>query len=1007
MRAPGVAAVFLFCAAGAGLNLAQEHTYLSGLVLDPSEARIPGALVGVVNQETGFRRMVETQSDGSYRIVSLEPGIYKITVRKLGFRTLIRLGVALDSARPVRVDFTLPVGNVEETITVEGTADSLDAAGATLATVVGREEFERLPLNQRGLLSLLEFAPGITVTPATRGEAGQFTVNGQRPNANYFSVDGASTNTGVSGGGLPAQCTGGSLPGMTAFGSLHSLLSLEAAEEFRVETSAQGAEFGRLPGGLITLSSRTGSNQFHGSLSQQFRHETLAANDWFANRSGGGRGPLRLHDFAATLGGPARRNRTFFFLAYQGMRLRQPFAWRMPVPSQAERERAPDWLRPLADLFPQPNGPDLGGGLAEWTGRNHRPSRLDTGSVRIDHALNPRLTLFGRYNESPSFSEFGSHQVARLDLSWRSGTFGMNLRGGPGSVVDVRLNASGAGARSSWRQPGITSASACYLGPVTAVLLGTVECDYLFRFSLTGASSLVDGREGIRRQGQLQASGTVDLTRGAHRLRLGADYRRLALSRWDTSPSLSVIADSLDDVVERRDLWIASAGPVRARSRLTELSLFATDTWTLASSLNATYGLRWEHSPAPVPNQPEYFLGAGGGPAELLRRALWRTRYANLAPRFGLAQRLGSGHTVLRAGAGLYYDSSLSLAADLVNSGPLNMRQYGSGRNAPFSTLMSYGFLPDLRLPLVKHWNASFEHAFAGRDLFSVAYAGSAGRRLVRREMGGQGSTETFWLAVATNHGSSNYHGLQAQYRRRLSRRLQGLVSYTWSHSLDNSSSDALLYWAGEGVAGRPDRASSDFDVRHSLTAAFSLEAGTASGHRGVAALLRGWAVDGILRARTGFPINLLVAEHYTGVALANAFRPDLVAGEPVWISDAAAPGGLRLNRAAFRLAPAGVQGGLGRNAITGFGMTQLDLALRRHFPLGAERSLELRIEAFNALNHPNFADPNGYLSSPLFGQSLSLLNLMLGTGSPGSGLAPMLQTGGARSVQAVLRFRF
>jgi len=368
---------------------------------------------------------------------------------------------------------------------------------------------------------------------------------------------------------------------------------------------------------------------------------------------------------------------------------------------------------------------------------------------------------------------------------------------------------------------------------------------------------------------------------------------------------------------------------------------------------------------------------------------------------------LGSGHTVLRAGAGLYYDSSLSLAADLVNSGPLNMRQYGSGRNAPFSPLMSYGFLPALRLPLVKHWNASFEHAFAGRDLFSVAYAGSAGRRLVRREMGGQGSTETFWLAVATNHGSSNYHGLQAQYRRRLSRRLQGLVSYTWSHSLDNSSSDALLYWAGEGVAGRPDRASSDFDVRHSLTAAFSLEAGTASGHRGVAALLRGWAVDGILRARTGFPINLLVAEHYTGVALANAFRPDLVAGEPVWISDAAAPGGLRLNRAAFRLAPAGVQGGLGRNAITGFGMTQLDLALRRHFPLGAERSLELRIEAFNALNHPNFADPNGYLSSPLFGQSLSLLNLMLGTGSPGSGLAPMLQTGGARSVQAVLRFRF
>jgi len=117
--------------------------------------------------------------------------------------------------------------------------------------------------------------------------------------------------------------------------------------------------------------------------------------------------------------------------------------------------------------------------------------------------------------------------------------------------------------------------------------------------------------------------------------------------------------------------------------------------------------------------------------------------------------------------------------------------------------------------------------------------------------------------------------------------------------------------------------------------------------------------------------------------------------------------GGRRLNGAAFRAAPGSAQGNLGRNALNGFGVSQLDLAMRREFSLGERRSIQLRIEAFNALNHPNFADPVRFLASPLFGQSGSMLNLMLGTGSPGSGLAPVFQGGGARSLQIAVRFSF
>src|SRR5215813_2756053 len=303
---------------------AQQYTSLSGFIRDPSDAAVPGATITVTDEETGFRWTTRSQSEGNYVLASLQPGIYKITVRKEGFRTFIRFGVKLDVAQPARVDFSLPLGSTQETITVEGTTSLLNGENASVGTLVERDSIERLPLNGRGLLSLLELAPGTIVTPATRGEAGQFTASGQRPNTNYFTVDGVSANTGVSGGGLPALVTGGSLPGMTAIGSLHNLSSLESLNEFRVQTATSTPDYGRLPGAQVSLSTRSGSNDYHGSLFEYFQHERVNANDWFANRAGEARAPLRFNDFGASLGGPARRNKTFFFLSYEGMRLRQP-----------------------------------------------------------------------------------------------------------------------------------------------------------------------------------------------------------------------------------------------------------------------------------------------------------------------------------------------------------------------------------------------------------------------------------------------------------------------------------------------------------------------------------------------------------------------------------------------------------------------------------------------------------------------------------------------------------
>ena len=1002
-----VLATLLLWLAG-GVRLAGESlTHLAGVIRDPSDAAVPGAVVSVVNEETGFRRLALSQSDGGYLVASLQPGVYRLTVRKEGFRTMARFGIGLSAGQPVRVDFKLPVGGMLESITVEGSTPVLNREDATVGTLLGREQIERMPLNGHGLLSLIELAPGAIVTPATRGEAGQFTVNGQRPNTNYFLVDGGSVNTGVSVGGLPAQCTGGSLPGMTAFGTFHGLIPLDALEESRVDTSTTMSEYGRLPGAQVSLRSRSGSNEFHSSLFLHARHDALDANDWFANRGGEPRGALRMADFGASLGGPLKRNRSFFFLSYEGMRLRQPLTWVQAVPSPQFRQNAPVWVTPALDLFPAANGADLGGGLAQWTGQNRRPSGLDVGSLRLDHALTSRISVFARYSQAPSSSQFGSTQVGELGLRSRSFTAGANLLLTPYAVVDLRVSSSTARASSSWNQTS-SPATACGLASVISRFNSVLDpCNYFLRFSITGVGQILSGRESDNQQDQLLAAGTTDLHFGAHHLRLGFDYRHLRLTRRDPNGRLSLIADTLDDLVSSQNLWSSVSTAQQARKGLDELSLFAQDAWRIGPKLTLNYGLRWEFSPAPTPSVPTYYPDPVKGLVPV-QKELWPPAYTNFAPRLGVAYRPRSnGRTVVRAGAGLYYDSSLSIATDLVNDGPLNMWQYSSGRHPPLSMLMGYGYNADLHLPSVRQWNVSVERALGEQDMISASYVGSAGRSLVRREMGGVGSSDLVWLATTTNHGVSRYHGFQAQYRRRLGRFVQGLASYSWSHSIDNSSADSGLQWAGSGVSAAQDRGPSDFDVRHAFTAALTYESQPKPGRSRWTSVWRGWALDGMLRARTGFPINVLGAESYMGINLTNAFRPNLVSNEPVWMADAAAPGGRRLNRAAFSMPAVGVQGNLGRNAITGFGMSQLDLAWRREFAVDDRRSFQFRMEAFNALNQANFADPARILADPLFGQSPSMLNLMLGTGSPGSGAVPMFQSGGARSLEIGIRFRF
>lgn len=195
--------------------------------------------------------------------------------------------------------------------------------------------------------------------------------------------------------------------------------------------------------------------------------------------------------------------------------------------------------------------------------------------------------------------------------------------------------------------------------------------------------------------------------------------------------------------------------------------------------------------------------------------------------------------------------------------------------------------------------------------------------------------------------------------------------------------------------------------MRQTLTSTVSYRLPRKLGAAPLPDWLGGWTLSGIFRARGGFPVNITNVEQGLGRGFDNVGRPDLIHGAALWVDDPAVAGGRRLNPAAFRDPSPGKKGTLGRNSIYGNGLAQLDASFRREFALPRAMSLQVGLNVFNALNHPSFSDPVSYRSSPLFGQSISMQNLMLGLGTPNGGLPALFQTGGSRSAELMLRFTF
>ncbi|MBM3790883.1 MAG: carboxypeptidase regulatory-like domain-containing protein, partial [Acidobacteria bacterium] len=395
--------------------LRAQNTSVSGLIMDQAGGMISGVKVTLTSMETGVSRATLSDDGGRYQYSFVPSGLYQISAEYKGFRKELRTGIRVTIERNATIHLTLGLGEVNEEITVTAAPSAVETLANEVGGLVDERRVSDLPLNGRDWLQLAELHPGVVRARST-GNANtsnsfnaRISVSGQRPNATNFALDG--TDVSVYSQARP--------PGSVAQGLV---LGVEAILEFRIVTSGYSAEYGNKSGGLVDVVTKSGTNDLHGSAYWFHRNDNLDARNFFDQ------GPVpefRRHQFGASIGGPAIRNRTFFFLNYEALReAKGDTSGDVSPNADARRGYLPNpttgalefvgvdpSVAPFLALYPLPNGPDFGNGTGLWTGSADRRMDEDFFTGRIDHRLSGRDSLFGRHtiDDSRAFLPFGGN----------------------------------------------------------------------------------------------------------------------------------------------------------------------------------------------------------------------------------------------------------------------------------------------------------------------------------------------------------------------------------------------------------------------------------------------------------------------------------------------------------------------------------------------------------------------------------------------------------------------
>lgn len=1030
---------YVWLVMGAAAAWAQS-VELSGIIAGPDHRSLPDVKVELRDHRTGVRREALTNVNGLYNFASLKPGTYQVTIQAPGFRTITRQSVILHVGDQASLDANLELLPAQISIRVESDIPLVNSDSASVGTLVDQKFVENMPLNGRSFQSLIFLTPGNVTMRSYQESPGQFSVNGQRTNANYFTVDGVSSNFGTTASVLLGHTYAGTVPALTMLGGTNGLVSVDAMQELRVQASSFSPEYGRTPGAQISIVTRSGSNEFHGSAFYYLRNERFDARNWF-NTEPLPKAPLRQNQFGGTVGGPIRRDKTFFYASYEGLRLRQPQTQVLVLLTKEARLKAAPVYQSFLSAFPLPNGPMSAGGItASYTYAHSNPARFDATSLRLDHRFGARTSLFVRYGQTPS------NQAAEQLIS-REGYFN-DTNTLTGSAVSTFNGTATNDFRANWSRavswveisdiavPGRNVPGSSLLFPPHLKPDNGQVC-LLLQFS---AESLCRGSRAKNALEQINLVDVFSKSAGLHQLKAGIDFRRLApASRSSTSFGAGVL--NFDQLVAGTFGIYTGVHSAGVAARVDNYSLFGQDSWKLTPRLTVTAGLRWEvNLPPSRTGSAGALYGLNGvfddGAFAFEPRPLWQTRYNNFAPRFGAAWWLTS-ETVVRVGVGTFYDLGYATGANwavdlpytrrIAITSPIGIpfdlndplfRPIAPSTNiGPSDTLSAVD--PRLRVPMTYQWNLAVERRFGKNQALSLTYVGAFGINLLRADLVLPSTGNR--VGVIRNADSSRYRGLQLQFQRRMLKGLQILASYSLAESEDTGSSDV-----GQGSQASyvvsvapsvnqlrlPPMRPSDFDIRHSFSAAVSWASPSLKSivSSPLAVILSNWLLDGTFRANSALPLNVMYQR-----LIPNSYynqQPDVVPGKAFWASDANTPGGRRLNPAAFAVPP--LDGGnFPSNSLRAFGQTQLDAALSRRFRGNERLSFEVRAEFFNALNHPMFGPPlnlwgvGGNAPRSIFGLVTQTLNSARGGGGLNGGQAAIYAPGGPRSGQFSIKLLF
>jgi hypothetical protein len=1007
----------------AGNVFAQSTATLQGTVLDASGAAIPNATVTVRNQGTGEERVTQTDANGSYNLPSLPVGNYRVEIKSQGMQTTVANDVPLEVGRLMKQDFTLKVASTSETIEIHATAPVIEQSAVSVGSVINQRTVQEIPLNGRHFVDLALLVPG-TVTPPANGfltaplrGQGSFAFNtaGAREDSINFMINGINMSD-------PVQ------------NQITFQPTINTVQEFKTDNSTFSAEYGRNSGAIVNIATRSGSNEWHGELYDFLRNSYFDARNFtnttkLASGASNPQAPFKRNQFGGDGGGYIRRDKTFFYLSYEGLRQRQAVPLTATVLTDADRAKVQSSsdaiIQKLLPLIPAANQPN-GGYVSAATANVD----IDQGTANVSHSFSDshRLNVYYAFQQdlrgeppstdNNSFPGFGDTRQGRRqlltlnDIKVLSTTMVNEARLGYNRihitfVANNTLNAADYGISSGVNAP---------IGLPAITVTGA--------FQFGGVNGFPQGRGDY----SAAASDTLSWTHGSHAFKFGGEYRRIDNNNFSLTPGTFVFPSIAAFIADQATSFTTNSSNNANRVFVNSIGAFALDSWKLKRNLTVELGLRYDWYGTPTEGGNRFVVFDPASASLVPRSQPYQQSALNFQPRVGLSwDPFSNGKTVVRAAYAVMTDQPITgivtgLATNPPYALPVSFTTTGTGLTFANAFAQAGGSVsprtitPDYSDAYVQQYNLNIQQQLAGDLAIMVGYFGNKGTHLnivrnldqpingVKPYTALSASSPIFpgralgaTILSQESAGNSNYNALWATITKRFAKGLQFNGSYTFSKSIDYNSRNNQGLQVQDSYNIRGDRGLSDYDARHRFVVSGVYDL-PFKGNR----LVAGWEVSSIVQLQSGNPMNFRTTN--TGPTGQATQRPNVAGSIPTGFFPApsgnAAQIGYIPNIGAYLVNPGNALGNLGRNVVIGPGFYNVDFAIVKNTKITERLTWQIRADAFDLLNKANFTQPTLNGAYPL------AANTTVGIITGGTRF-PAGDSGSSRQIQLAMKLIF